>query len=151
MNRKNIYKGIRVIMVLGILFGAVYFFSQKTSPSEQHMDAILACYHQESGSDANKPIPNNSVQYVKEASRMFINMPKDVYPEDLQYSWATVAGDATAGYVSNGGLPGEAEGAMPGCWSTYVDFEGSGEVDLRVKNVVEGASDYFVRFIVSPA
>jgi len=111
---------------------------------------ILACYPQSPTGAEDTPIPNNSVQYVKETSRMFINMPKDLYPKDILHSWTTVSGNATAGYISNGGLPGEAEDAAPGCWSTYVEFEGSGEVDLRVKSIVEGAPDYFVRFTVSP-
>lgn len=156
MKNKNIYKGIGAIVVLGILFGAVYFFAPTHTPatsydsagSEQYMAAILACYHQDPGSDANKPIPNNSIQYLKETSRIFINMPKDLYSKDLQYSWTTVAGNTTASSVNEPGF-GEAEGASPGCWSSYVDFEGTGEVDLRVKSVVEGAPDYFVRFIVS--
>jgi hypothetical protein len=118
--------------------------------SDQYTDAILACYNQNPGSDANKPIPNNSVQNVKETSRMFINMPKDLYPQDISRSWTSVSGNATGGYVSNGGLSGEAYGATQECWSTYVDFEGSGEVDLRVKSLVEGVPDYVVRFIVSP-
>ena len=112
--------------------------------------AILACYPKSPTGAADKPIPNDSVQRVKETSRMFINMPKDSYPKDIFHSWTTVAGNATAGYISNGGLPGEGLDAIPGCWSTYMEFDGSGEVDLRVKSVVEGVPDYFVRFIVSP-
>jgi hypothetical protein len=121
-----------------------------TAGFDQYATAILACYHQEPGSDINEPIPNNSVQNVKETSRMFINMPNDLYPKDISRSWTTVTGNATGGYVSNGGLPGEAVGALPGCWSTYVDFEGNGEVDLRVKSTVADVPDYFVRFIVGP-
>lgn len=154
----DVYRGIGALVVLGILFGAAYFFTRTHAPATPHdaarpdryAAAILACYHQNPGSDANKTIPNNSVQQVKETSRMFINMPKDSYPKDILHSWTTVAGNATAGYISNGGLPGEGLDATPGCWSTYMEFDGSGEVDLRVKGVVEGAPDYFVRFIVSP-
>jgi hypothetical protein len=118
--------------------------------SDQYAAAILACYSQSPTAAEDMPIPNNSVQYVKETSRMFINMPKDLYPQDLQSSWTTVGGNATAGSVNEPGF-GEAEGALPQCWSSYVDFEGSGEVDLRVKSIVNGAPDYFLRFIVSSA
>ena len=157
MRQKTIL-GIIGAVIIGALAVALYFFPQKTSPSGAHgaveadryAAAILACYRQNPGSDANKPIPDNSVQHVKETSRVFINMPKDLYPKDISHSWTTISGNATGGYVSNGGLPGEAEGALPGCWSTYAGFEGNGEVDLRVKSVVGGAPDYFVRFIVSP-
>jgi len=113
--------------------------------------AILACYPKSSTGAEDTPIPNNSVQQVKETSRMFINMPKDLYPKDISHSWTTVSGNATAGWFSNSGLPGEGLDATPGCWSTGVDFEGSGEVDLRVKSITPGAPNYFVRFIVSPA
>ncbi|MHB8913877.1 MAG: hypothetical protein ACYC4I_02605 [Minisyncoccota bacterium] len=158
MNPKQFYMGkaIRATAVLGILFGAVYFFapthtlstSYNPAGPEQHMAAILACYPKDAAGSASQPIPNNSIQYVKETSRVFVNMPKDLYPQDLQSSWTTVAGNATAG--SAGGGFGESVAATPNCWSSYADFEGSGEVDLRVKSVVEGVPDYFVRFIISP-
>lgn len=109
--------------------------------------AILACYPHTPTGAADKPIPNDSVQRVKETSRLFINMLKDLYPRDLKDAWTTVSGNAVAGAV--GGGFGEVEGTAPDCWSSYVDFEGSGEVDLRVKSVAEGTPDYFVRFIVS--
>jgi hypothetical protein len=113
-------------------------------------DPILACYSRNTRGTADEPKPNNSIQHVKETERTFINMPKNVYPKDILHSWTTATGTATAGYISNAGLPGEAEGVLPGCWSTYIGFDGSGEVDLRVKSTVNGVPDYFVRFIVSP-
>lgn len=117
-------------------------------PGLSNDERIAACYTYRPGCGACTPVPNNSVRHVKETERHFINMPKDVYPKDISHSWTTVSGNATGGYVSNGGLPGEAQGVLSGCWSTYVDFEGSGEVDLRVKSAVEGVPDYFVRFFV---
>jgi hypothetical protein len=146
MNRKDIYKGIVAIIGLGILLGAVYFFAAKP---DQYAAAILACYPENTNGSAYQPVPNNSVQQVKETSRMFIKMPKDLYPKDILHSWTTVAGNATALYISNGGLPGEGLDATPGCWSTYFEFDGNGEVDLRVKSIASDAPDYFVRFIVS--
>ncbi|MHB8860356.1 MAG: hypothetical protein ACYC48_01325 [Minisyncoccota bacterium] len=114
------------------------------------LDSILACYPKSPTGAKDTPIPNNSVQQVKETSHMFVNMPKDLYPQDLQHSWSTVAGNATAGSVGGGYGESVAVAATPECWSSYMDFEGSGEVDLRVKSVVKGVPDYFVRFIVSP-
>ncbi len=156
MQQKTILRFIGIVVVSALVV-VVYFFSQKTPQSKLHdvvktdkyAAAILSCYPKSPIGAEDTQIANNSIQYVKETSRTFINMPKNLYPKNLQYFWTTVAGNATAGYVSNGGLPGEADGATSGCWSTYVDFEGSGEVDLRVKSIVEGAPDYFVRFIVS--
>jgi hypothetical protein len=96
-------------------------------------------------------IPNGSTQTVRETTRLFINIPKDVYPDkehNLQFK--TISGNATSGYISNGGLPGQAFEATPSCWSYYNEFDGIGEVDLTVKSKVEGMPDYFVRFIVVP-
>lgn len=138
-----------LLIVIGVF---IYFSSQKTSPAEpnnatttvtdQYMAAIAACYPQGT-TGASQAIPNNSTQDVKTTSRVFINLPKNLYPQDLQYSWTTVSGNATAGSVSGG------YGAVSGCWSSYVEFDGNGEIDLRVKSVVAGTPDYFVRFIVS--
>lgn len=145
---KNKIIPIVIIVLAALACGfAVWKSHAPATPSDA---AILACYHQEPGSDANRPIPNNSVQQVKETTRMFINMPKSLYPKEFPDSWTTVSGNATGGWVSNGGLPGESYYATSECWSTYVDFEGSGEVDLLVKSLVPGAPDYFVRFIVTP-
>ena len=144
---------ISIVAALVLVGGAVIFLHTPTTPSsatntdtssDQYATSILACYPESAG----QPIPNNSIQNVKETSRIYINMPKNFYPQDLEGSWTTVEGNATAGSV--GGGFGEAEGATSGCWSSYVDFEGTGEVHLRVKSTVNGAPDYFVRFIVSP-
>jgi hypothetical protein len=144
-----IFIGVLALIVVVGLF--TYFGSPKSSQSQpnniagsdQDPSPILACY----SAGASQPIPNNSVQNVKETSRLFINVPKNLYPQDLQGSWTTVSGNATAGTV--GGGYGEAQGATSECWSSQVDFEGTGEIDLRVKSTVADTPDYFVRFIVS--
>lgn len=97
-------------------------------------------------------IPNGSTQNITETTRLFINIPKEVYPDkehNLQFK--TVSGNATAGWISNAGPYGEAFESTPDCWSYYYEFDGSGEVDLTVKAATKSASDYFVRFIVSSA
>lgn len=99
-------------------------------------------------------IPNGSTQDITETTRLFINLPKDIYPDkehNLQFK--TVSGNATASWVSNGGPYGEGFGAEgnPGCWSYYYEFDGDGEVDLTVKNATREAPDYHVRFIVGSA
>ena len=93
-------------------------------------------------------IPYKSIQEVADTSRLFINLPKSIYPKDIISSFITVRGNATAGWVSNGGLPGEGLAATPECWSTYYEFDGNGEVDLRVKSTRKDMPDYFVRFFV---
>jgi hypothetical protein len=112
---------------------------------------IAACYPPKEGCSACRLIPNNSIQHVVETERRFVNLPKDVYPiKDISSQFYTVSGNATVGYISNAGLPGESFDAAPGCWSTYYEFEGNGEVDLKVKSAIKGMPDYFVRFIVAP-
>ena len=99
-----------------------------------------------------RAIPNGSTNNLKETSRLFINLPKDVYTDkDHNLQFTTARGNATAGWVSNGGPYGEAMDVRPGCWSYYYDFEGSGEVDLKVKSAVKNVPAYFVRFIVGPS
>ncbi len=94
-------------------------------------------------------IPNQSVQQVTETTRLFINLPKAIYPDKSHnLRFTTVEGDATAGYISNAGLPGEAFQATPDCWSYYYEFDGNGEVDLQVSSALEDYPDYFVRFLV---
>lgn len=79
---------------------------------------------------------------------MFINVPKDLYPKELFRYRTTINGNATMGWISNGGLPGLAFDGSPECWSTYVEFDGHGEVDLRIPSILIGVPDYFVRFVV---
>lgn len=96
-------------------------------------------------------IPNGSTQNITETTRLFINIPKDVYPDkehNLQFK--TVSGNATAGWISNAGPYGEAFETTSDCWSYYYEFDGNGEVDLTVKGATKSIPDYFVRFIVSP-
>ncbi|BCX16113.1 MAG: hypothetical protein KatS3mg098_342 [Candidatus Parcubacteria bacterium] len=94
-------------------------------------------------------IPNNSTQKVVETTRLFINLPKDIYPDkEDNLHFKTISGNASAGWISNGGPLGEAWEATPDCWSYYYEFDGQGEVDLSVKSGREEVPDYFVRFIV---
>jgi len=148
MSKKIILTIIVIFAALACTFVVWKLHTPATQP-DQYAAAILACYPKDAAGSASQPIPNNSIQYVKETSRVFVNMPKDLYPQDLQSSWTTVAGKATAGSVNEPGY-GESVAATPSCWSSYMDFEGSGEVDLHVKSIVEGVPDYFVRFIISP-
>ena len=101
-------------------------------------------------------LPNGSSTNVTETTRMFINLPKDIYPNiNLQI---TPRG-ATAGYISNGGLYGYAIGARgkPNCWSYYLEFDRtpdnqrqSGKVDIGAKSGVNGVPDYLIHFNVVP-
>lgn len=119
-----------------------------TLTDQQVSEKINACYPAEAGCSACAPKLNNTVHYVHSTTRMFINVPKDLYPKALFQYQTIVSGQASFGYISNGGLPGYAFDGSPECWSTYVEFSGQGEVDLRIPSILEGVPDYFVRFIV---
>ena len=126
---------LAIIVVVGVL---TYFFTHKNAPTQ-----ALGC-------DA---FPNNSVQDVIETQRLFINLPRNSYlvndsGSDENFHFVTASGTATALYISNGGPWGESMHATPECWSTYFEFDGSGEVDLRVKSALKNMPDYMVRFIV---
>jgi len=95
-------------------------------------------------------IPNNSTKNEVETGRLFINLPKDVYPDkDNNLQFKTTRGNATAGWISNAGPYGEVENVGPGCWSYYYDFEGNGELLLTVKSAIKEMPDYKIRFVVS--
>jgi hypothetical protein len=94
-------------------------------------------------------IPNNSTQTIRPTTRLFINLPKDVYPNKMNnMRFKTVRGKATAGWISNAGPYGDSIRATPVCWSYYLDFEGPGEIDLKVQSKMKGMPNYFVRFVV---
>ena len=95
-------------------------------------------------------LTNGSTQTVSDTSRMFINLPKDLYPNvPLQIT----SHGATAGYVSNGGPYGSAMGAQgkPNCWSYYLEFDGIGTVDLTSLSGVNNIPDYTLHFVVASA
>ncbi len=116
--------------------------------TQQVADKIAACFHVGSDCSACKSKLNNSVQHVIVTTRMFINLPKDLYPKERFRYVMTINGNATMGWISNAGPPGLARDGGPECWSTYVEFDGRGEVDLRIPSILIGVPDYFVRFII---
>jgi hypothetical protein len=122
--------------------------SSPTLTSQQVADKIAACYHVGADDDASWSILNNSIQHVVQTTRMFINVPKDLYPKELFRYATTITGNATIGWISNGGLPGLAMDGGPECWSTYVEFDGQGEIDLRIPSILIGVPDYYVQFVV---
>jgi hypothetical protein len=125
-----------VIFLLVLVAGIWYVSQPQINPS-------LAQRLAECGS-----LPNGSAQAVVETTRMFINIPKDLYPDvNLQ----TTSHGATAGYISNGGPYGSAIGGQgkPNCWSYYFEFDGTGTVDLTSRSGMSGVPDYLIHFIVS--
>lgn len=117
-----------------------------------------------SNTDLNKrlvqcgSIPNGASLTVVQTTRVFINLPKDFYPN---IKLNVISRGATAASVSNGGTYGHAVGAQgkPNCWSYYLDFEltpnnktQSGTVDISSKNAFKNVSNYLIHFkvVVNP-
>ena len=104
-----------------------------------YADKLAAC----------KAIPSESTQEVVGTSRVFINLPKDIYPDkDHNLQFHSADPTATAGSVTNAGPYGEAQGAPDGCWSYYYEFNGGGIIDLTVKSAQPPMPDYHARFVV---
>jgi hypothetical protein len=97
-------------------------------------------------------IPNGSTENISSTTRLFINLPKRLYPKkENSLKFATIAGDANANWISDAGPYGEAFEATKDCWSYYYEFDGVGAVDLSVTNHALGAPDYSSHFIVNAA
>ena len=103
-------------------------------------------------------LPNGSLLTVVQTTRLFINLPKEYFP-NIKLKIASHG--ATAGSISNGGAYGHSIGAQgrPNCWSYYLDFElapnnktQSGTVDVASKNAFSNLSNYLVHFkvVVNP-
>ena len=100
-------------------------------------------------------LPNGGIKTVRATSRMFINVPNDIYPD---INIKVTSHGATAGYVSNAGPYGYASGAeqKPNCWSYYFDFElapsnhgASGTVDFSATSTMSGVPDYATEVTVT--
>lgn len=95
-------------------------------------------------------IPNGTIQEVSETTRLFINLPENIYPfENRKFTF----NGATAGIITSGeGLPPKSgyleEFVKNKCATHYYEFNGNGMVDLKVKSAVSGVSDYIIHFRV---
>ena len=142
MNRK-IVPIIVLIILLAVGAGCFAFVNHNKKLSE----GALATY--EAKLAACKAYPNNSTQNIVTTSRLFIYLPKDIYPNQSSLlAFKTASGTATAGWISNAGLAGQSYGATADCWASYYEFDGVGEVDLVATSSVAGVPDYLVHFTV---
>lgn len=121
-----------------------YFASAATGTNADLKDRLIAC-----GS-----IPNRSTLTVVQTTRIFINLPKEYFPN---IKLTMKSRGATATSVSNGGKYGYAIGAQgkPNCWSYYFDFElapknraKSGTIDIGSKSAFKNISNYLIHFRV---
>lgn len=97
-------------------------------------------------------LPNGSVQKIAEASTIYIDLPKDIFPEkDRGLVFRTIRGNATARDKTQYDLR---SGRIDGCRPNYYEFDGNGEVDLTVKSQSKDEIGhplthyYVVRFLV---
>lgn len=97
--------------------------------------------------------PNGTTTVVVDTARIFVNLPADIYPsKELGVS----GHGATAGNISNGGIPGDALDAQdrPNCSSWYLEFDltdedtSEGNIDISAKSASPGMPDYLVHFQV---
>jgi hypothetical protein len=94
--------------------------------------------------------PNGSTVELVPTRRTFIMLPRNDYVLDGRL-FVPVSGDASGGWISNAGLPGQAFGATDACWQTYYELDGEGQVDFRAKSARVGVPDYVLHFMVSEA
>ncbi|HEX9721887.1 MAG TPA: hypothetical protein VGA53_01340 [Candidatus Paceibacterota bacterium] len=139
-----------ILTILLILAGAVgfayYYSSQKSSspPTEFSVEDLNRRL------EICESIPNGTTLEVTETTRMFINLPEDIYPYE---SREFTSDGATAGIITSGeGLPPQnrsiEEFMTNRCVTHYYEFNGAGTVDLRVKSAVPNVPDYTVHFQV---
>lgn len=97
-------------------------------------------------------VPNGSERTVRDTSRMFVHLPLAYFPDADANTrgWRTISGNATAGYVSNGGRCSDNDIAQ-GCWSCYFQFEGGGVVEYVATSSDRGVPPYRFRVTVEPA
>ncbi len=103
-------------------------------------------------------IPNGSSLEVVATTRMFLYIPKDIYP---RLKLNTKSFGATASPISNAGADGYAQSqkAKSSCWSHYFEFDLSpanrsqvGKVDISSKSAFKNVSNYLIHFrvVVNP-
>lgn len=142
---------------IGVAIGvslATMFFGLNATAASTHSNADLNKRLAECGS-----IPNGASLTVVATTRLFIFLPKDLYPH-LRLNVSSH--EATAGPVSNAGADGYAQGGnvKAGCWSHYFEFDVAsgtarptgGIVDIGSKSAFKTVSNYLIHFkvVVSP-
>ena len=131
-----------VLILLIILIGAWFWFYQKNTSSDGLNDNISLRKRLE----ICQSIPHGTTREVVETSRVFINLPEDIYPhENRKFTF----NGATAGIIQGGeGLYINDEFVKNKCATHYYEFNGNGTVDLRVGSVTSGIPPYEIHFRV---
>ncbi len=141
-----------IIVVIGLLL--VAFFLQRDSSithqqyAENRLQPKASSQEVQNKLSACGALPNGTTTTVRNATRMYIAIPKDIYPN---VNVALASNGATATWVADSGEYGAAATSTvkENCWSYYFEFDGQGTVDLISKSGVTGVSDYILHFIVT--
>ena len=138
----------RLPLVIGVALAALIlagFSASASTPTNADLQKRLAYC----GS-----IPNGASLTIVNTTRLFIFLPKDLYPK---IRLIVKSNGATANYFSNAGAYGYAQtrDAKPGCWAYAFDFEFSpnnktqrGTVDIGSKSGYKTVSNYLIHFKV---
>lgn len=91
---------------------------------------------------------NGTTTKVVNESKVFISIPKDIYPN---VNLAMNTNGASANWASSAEQYGHAteQTVKSNCWSYYFQFTGEGTVDLVSKSGVTGTPDYVLHFVVT--
>ncbi len=111
--------------------------SDTTITNDEYLNKLALC----------SSIPNGSIQDVVEHTKVFINLPRDIYKGTLQFH--NLAGNASADHITSAGLPGEASQANSNCKSYYIEFDGKGSIEVFANSSVSGVPDYKTTFNVT--
>jgi hypothetical protein len=148
--------GVILFLVAVLIAGGYFFYSKQNhtgvQPSSDDTIGQISSDQTTKKSLADRmkiceSIPNGTTTQVTETSRVFINLPEDVYSFPNRQ---IVSHGATIGIVSNGeGLTPNSDFIANKCASHLYEFGGSGSIDLRVKSTDPNAPDYEVHFEVT--
>lgn len=153
MRTNRVFLGIIIIAII-ILIGILLWRKNNGSITNQQYAANRMQPAASSQEVQNKlaacgSLPNGTTTKVLDTTRMFVNIPKDLYPNmnvalNSNGAHAAWAGDAAYGYAMG-------KDQKTGCWSYYFEFSGDGTIDLVSKSGVTGTPDYVVHFVVTKA
>jgi hypothetical protein len=144
MTKNHILAAMVTIIIIVAIAAAIYIPRQSSPVTTNAQERLAAC-----GS-----LPNGSTENATETSRMFINLPKDIYPD---INLEMTPHGAMANYISNGGQYGYAldSQAKPDCWSYYFEFDlassskGAGNIDIGSKSGVKDVPNYLIHINVT--
>lgn len=151
MRTSRLFLGIVLIIILALVAILLWRKNNGSITNQQYaanrMQPAVANQEVQKKLASCNSLPNGTTTKIVQASKVFINIPKEVYPNvnialssnGANASWAT---DTPYGYAMG-------KDQKAGCWSYYFEFNGEGTVSLMSKSGVTGTPDYILHFEVS--